>query len=201
VDESYRLTVSAVDLAQDKRTLLGTVELPKPDKPQSRLTNDDFAELFEEFFGEKTRKSRGRDIEMPLTITAQQAQNGDVLRVQFRRAAVCSRCGGSGAADHASWSTCARCGGKGSVQEKKQTLLGSRPGMTTCPICRGKGRVPSAVCSACNGTGNADAETTLEVKVPAGIKAGQRLRLKGQGEMATNGGTPGDLYLVIEVKD
>lgn len=68
---SYRrsdsLTVSAVDLAQEKRTLLGTVELPKPDKPQSRLTNDDFAEFFEEIFGESlnTRKSRGRDIEMP----------------------------------------------------------------------------------------------------------------------------------------
>lgn len=113
------------------------------------------------------------------------------------RRAACTSCGGNGAARGSSPETCQHCGGHGQVRSQQGFFTVSRP----CPVCSGSGKVIKTPCSDCNGQGLKMRQSKINVRVPAGIDEGQRLKLRGEGEGGTEGAPAGDLYVVIHIKE
>ncbi|MCB2189032.1 MAG: molecular chaperone DnaJ [Deltaproteobacteria bacterium] len=162
-----------------------------------------FGDIFGDLFGfggqargrGATGPQPGRDMRYDLEITLEQAAQGFETSVKAGREVNCKTCNGTGSADDAGPSVCAHCGGSGQVIRAQGFFRLA----TTCPVCRGEGRVITDPCPDCGGRGRAFQERELSVKVPAGIDHGQRLRMRGEGEGGFRGGGPGDLYVVVHV--
>ncbi len=158
--------------------------------------------IFEEFFGGGMRGGRGsrvamgEDLGAELTLTLEEAAAGATRTITLHRLAGCETCHGSGARPGTNATTCSLCNGIGQVQQA-QGFFSIR---TTCPKCRGQGRTIEDPCSACGGTGRARKTEDLEVKIPAGVHDGSRLRLPGHGNSGLYGGPPGDLYVMIDLE-
>ena len=112
----------------------------------------------------------------------------------------CPTCKGSGAKSGSKPQTCQTCGGRGSVQQTTRTVLGQFTQIVTCPHCHGKGTIISDPCPDCKGKGQKEVEKKIEVKIPAGVDNGSKMRLSQEGDAGINGGIAGDLYIVIHVK-
>ncbi|HEX67839.1 MAG TPA: molecular chaperone DnaJ [bacterium] len=159
----------------------------------------DFRDLFETFFrgtpfmAEEVRE-RGRDLRFEITITFEEAARGAEKTITIPRYTTCNLCGGSGVKRGAGWRTCPRCRGRGEISYTRGFLYFSE----TCSQCGGTGRI-SEPCPGCHGTGRVREKAKITVKIPAGVKDGSRLRIRGEGEAGYHGGPPGDLYLVIRV--
>ncbi|MBI2984400.1 MAG: molecular chaperone DnaJ [Candidatus Kerfeldbacteria bacterium] len=166
----------------------------------------DFGDLFGDLFGlggsRRTRPSaaRGQDIEAQVTISFRQAIFGGQETIELKHHRPCARCGGVGAEPGTGRQTCSTCQGTGQVQQAQRTFLGTFQSVATCPTCQGEGRVVGTPCRTCRGDGRQLKTERLNVKIPAGIRRGQRIRLAGQGEAGRRGVTAGDLYLVVEVE-
>jgi molecular chaperone DnaJ len=162
---------------------------------------DILGDLFGDLFGGRARgrtgAQRGADLRYDLEITLEQAAAGHKAKIQIPRLEVCDTCRGTGAAPGTSPSVCTHCGGAGQVRFQQGFFSVSR----TCQQCRGTGRVITNYCQTCRGQGRVEQEQTLEVKIPAGVDTGVRLRISGEGEAGTQGGPRGDLYVVIHVKE
>jgi molecular chaperone DnaJ len=157
-----------------------------------------FGDIFGDIFGGRPGgrgPARGSDIEVRLSLTLEEAFAGASKEVKVLRRARCGKCGGSGAAAGSSPETCQHCGGRGQVMHSQGFLMIS----TTCPVCRGEGRVVRKPCSNCDGTGLDHQEETLQVNIPAGVEDGSTLRLVGRGEAAPQGGHAGNLYVILRV--
>jgi molecular chaperone DnaJ len=155
---------------------------------------------FGDLFGAARRRHgpmRGADLRYDLEIAFDESAKGTETSIQIPREESCETCGGSGAAPGTSPETCAQCHGRGQLRYQQGFLTVSRP----CGQCRGTGRVITRPCATCRGAGRVSRERKLTVKIPAGISAGQRLRLYGEGEHGANGGPPGDLYVVVHVQE
>jgi molecular chaperone DnaJ len=109
----------------------------------------------------------------------------------------CERCGGEGVEPGGRRVTCDTCGGRGEVRLSQGLLTVAR----TCPKCRGEGEVNRNPCTACRGEGRQRAERTLSIKIPAGIDDGMQLRLTGEGSAGWHGGPPGDLYVLVRLRE
>ena len=160
-----------------------------------------FGDIFGDIFGGARQgggrgPARGSDIELRLSLTLAEAFTGVSKNVKILRRAPCTRCGGTGAAAGTTAETCQHCGGRGQVMHSQGFLMIS----TTCPVCRGEGRVVRKPCDSCNGTGLDHEEEVLEVNVPAGVEDGSTLRLVGRGEAAPQGGRNGNLYVILRVQ-
>jgi len=140
---------------------------------------------------------RGADLRYDLEIKFEQAAKGVETNVQIPRHETCESCKGNGAAPGTSPSTCPQCRGAGQLRYQQGFFTVAR----TCGQCRGAGKVISKPCPDCRGNGTIEQNRKLTVKIPAGIATGQRLRLAGEGEAGTLGGPPGDLYVVIFVRE
>jgi molecular chaperone DnaJ len=161
-----------------------------------------FDDIFEGFFGGRTGRSarsahRGADLRYNLEIRFEEAAIGVEKEIVIPRLETCAACRGSGAKPGTQPVPCKSCRGTGQVRFSQGFLTVSQ----TCSRCRGEGRVVEHPCSACRGLGQTKAERTLTVKVPAGVETGTRLKLSGEGETGVRGGPPGDLYVVIVVKE
>jgi molecular chaperone DnaJ len=161
-----------------------------------------FSDVFGDIFGNQAGggrrgPGRGADIETRLDITFAEAATGVTKEVKIRRRAPCETCKGSGAKPGSSPEVCQQCGGRGQVMHSQGFLMIS----TTCPICRGEGRVIRTPCLTCDGSGIDYQEDSLQVGIPAGVDDNATLRLMGRGEAATRGGRPGNLYVVLHVED
>jgi molecular chaperone DnaJ len=161
-----------------------------------------FDDIFEGFFGGRTGRSarsahRGADLRYNLEIRFEEAATGVEKEIVIPRLETCAACRGSGAKPGTQPVPCKSCRGTGQVRFSQGFLTVSQ----TCSRCRGEGRVVEHPCSACRGLGQTKAERTLTVKVPAGVETGTRLKLSGEGETGVRGGPPGDLYVVIVVKE
>lgn len=158
---------------------------------------DIFGDIFGAFFGTGSgpRARSGRDLRYNLEITLEEAARGCDKMIVFSRASACEDCSGSGAAKGTAPETCKQCNGAGQVRMQQGFFAVSR----TCPVCAGRGRIVVKPCGSCGGTGRVSKEVELSVKIPAGIDEGQRLKLRGEGEAAPNGGMAGDLYIVISL--
>jgi molecular chaperone DnaJ len=163
-----------------------------------------FGDLFGDIFGlgggfssfGRTRRARGADLEVDLMLTFLEAAEGCRKEVNVSRHALCTSCGGSGAAAGSTPARCTTCRGKGQVVHSQGFFMIS----TTCPDCRGQGTTISNPCSACSGGGLEPKEEALQVNVPAGVEDGQTLRLAGKGEVSTEGGSAGNLYVNLHVE-
>jgi molecular chaperone DnaJ len=165
-----------------------------------------FAEAFGDIFGDMFGQQRGRaggrqvyrgsDLSYAMEITLEDAARGKDAQIRIPSWDSCEVCKGSGAKPGTQVKTCGTCNGAGSVQMRQ----GFFSVQQTCPTCRGVGKVIPEPCTACQGQGKVKRQKTLEVKIPAGIDGGMRIRSAGNGEPGTNGGPPGDLYIEIRLK-
>ncbi len=139
----------------------------------------------------------GADLRFDLQITFEEAAFGVKTKIRIPRLEMCKECGGSGAQKGTGPTTCPQCQGRGQVRHQQGFLVISR----TCGQCRGTGQTINNPCRECRGQGRVRNEKTLEIKIPAGVDAGSRLRISGEGESGAYGGEPGDLYVVVNVKE
>jgi molecular chaperone DnaJ len=167
-----------------------------------------FAEAFGDIFGDVFGGGRGRgqgggrqvyrgsDLSYAMEVTLEEAASGKDAQIRIPSWDECDTCHGTGAKPGTKPITCTTCHGAGAVQMRQ----GFFSVQQTCPQCQGKGKIIPDPCSTCHGQGRIKKQKTLEVKIPAGIDDGMRIRSTGNGEPGTNGGPPGDLYIEIRMK-
>ena len=171
----------------------------------------DLEEVFNSFFGggfggfggrrqDPNAPQRGDDLRLDIEIDFEEAVFGLTKEIKIDHLESCSTCQGTGAKSGSKPRTCPNCGGRGSIQQTTRTVLGHFTQIVTCPHCHGKGTIISDPCPDCNGKGRKDVEKKLEVKIPAGVDNGSKMRLSQEGDAGVNGGIAGDLYIVIHVK-
>ncbi len=154
-------------------------------------------DIFSSIFGKgKHQEPRGQTLETVVAIPFRTAALGGKVPITIPLNAPCTTCGGSGAAPGASVSTCPECHGRGTISFGQGGFAVNRP----CPLCRGRGKVPSEKCPTCGGAGEIRTERTVMITVPGGTDSGTKVRLKGQGEPGQPGGKPGDLLVTFEVQ-
>ena len=169
-----------------------------------------FAEAFGDIFGDIFGQGRaggaaggrgrqvfrGGDLSYAMEVTLEEAANGKEAQIRIPTWDQCETCTGSGAKPGTQAKTCTTCQGQGVVQMRQ----GFFSVQQTCPHCRGTGKIIPEPCVTCHGQGKVKKQKTLEVKIPAGIDDGMRIRSAGNGEPGTNGGPPGDLYIELRLK-
>lgn len=159
--------------------------------------DDVFDNLFSGFGFKTSRNSRGHDLQAEIVITLQEVAKGTTKELAFKRHVSCKDCDGQGGDDLV---TCQTCNGQGAVRQARKTPFGVFATTSNCHTCKGTGQVPENVCTTCNGDGRVISREPINVKVPAGIHDGTRLRVAGEGEAAGQGGTTGDLYVYVHVE-
>jgi molecular chaperone DnaJ len=163
-----------------------------------------FSDIFGDMFGQQRGRAggggrqvfRGSDLSYAMEVTLEEAAKGKDAQIRIPSWDSCELCHGSGAKPGTQAKTCGTCAGSGQVQMRQ----GFFSVQQTCPTCRGNGKVIAEPCTGCHGQGKIKKQKTLEVKIPAGIDGGMRIRSSGNGEPGTNGGPPGDLYIEIRLK-
>jgi len=160
----------------------------------------DFSDILGDLFGfgggrRRTTGIPGADLRYDLRIRFEQAAFGDNLKIRVPRLESCGKCSGTGSRD-GSLRTCSTCGGQGRVRYSQGFFSVAQ----TCPQCGGQGQMVTDPCRTCRGEGRVEKERELEVRIPAGVDTGLRLRLRGEGEHGLRGGPPGDLDVVIHVE-
>ncbi|MCC6170533.1 MAG: molecular chaperone DnaJ [Gammaproteobacteria bacterium] len=174
---------------------------------QGGFNSQDFGDIFGEVFGDifgggarrggRSQVFRGADLRYDLELDLPQAVFGHSFELDLPKLMECETCHGTGAAKGHTPVTCDTCGGNGQVRISQGFFQLQQP----CPRCRGTGKIVKNPCDTCLGQGRVRRQRKLNVKVPAGVGTGDRIRLAGEGEAGRNGGPPGDLYVEITVKD
>ncbi len=154
--------------------------------------------IFEDFFGGRSRSRvrRGADIRCDVTLALEEAATGVRKQVSLTRHERCKACHGSGAEPGSSPQVCERCRGQGQVVQATGILRVQ----TSCPQCRGSGRIITSPCHECDGSGALPRKVLLDVAIPAGVDDGMRVRLAQEGQASPDGGPPGDAYCFIHVR-
>jgi len=166
-----------------------------------------FGDIFDAFFGSgfggrgQSRNTRGSDLRYDLTIAFEEAYLGSEKEIEVPRLVTCEKCSGNGAQPGTSVETCTTCGGSGQVRRAAQSIFGQVVNVVSCPSCQGQGRIVRQPCSECRGQGRLEKTRRLKLRIPAGVDTGSQIRLTGEGEAGVRGGAPGDLYVVIRVKE
>jgi len=156
-----------------------------------------FGDIFGGGRGRRARTQRGEDLRYDLEISFEDSMRGLSADLQVPKLEACVRCQGSGAEPNGGMVRCATCNGRGEVLYQ-QSFLSIRK---TCPTCSGRGQVIRQICNQCRGEGFSRAEKKIRVNIPAGVDTGTRLRLQSEGNPGPPGSQPGDLYVVIKVKE
>ncbi|MEE8350251.1 MAG: molecular chaperone DnaJ [Acidobacteriota bacterium] len=166
----------------------------------------DFNDILGDFFGfgdifggsqRQSRSRRGTDLRYDLDISFEEAAFGVKTKIKIPRRETCTHCKGLGADPTKGMTTCSTCGGQGNVRYQQGFFTISR----TCSNCQGSGQFIEKACSECHGEGHLQKEKILEIKIPAGVDHGSRLRISGEGETGPQNGPPGDLYVIISVEE
>ncbi|HSI14910.1 MAG TPA: molecular chaperone DnaJ [Chthoniobacter sp.] len=162
--------------------------------------------IFEQFFGgaaaggqrpDRDGKQRGSDLRYDMHIRLEEAAFGCDKEIEVSKLETCDVCNGSGAESGSRAVSCRDCGGRGQVISSRGFFQVSQ----TCPRCRGTGQVIERPCRKCSGEGRTEAASRIKLKIPAGIEDGSRLRSMRNGEAGMRGGPPGDLYVVVHIKE
>jgi len=161
---------------------------------------DIFGDIFGEIFGGgrggRSAVYRGADLRYNLEISLEQAAHGFETKIRVPTMAECSTCHGTGAKPGTQPTGCPTCHGAGQVRISQGPFSIAQ----TCPRCRGAGKVIAQPCAQCAGAGRTKHHKTLQVRIPAGVDEGDRVRLSGEGEAGVNGGPAGDLYVQVHIK-
>ncbi len=168
----------------------------------------DFGDIFGDVFGDifgggggrggrQSRARQGSDLRYNLELSLEEAVRGKSVDIRVPTLVECEVCDGSGAKKGSSPKTCPTCHGNGQVQMRQGFFAVQQ----TCPTCSGKGKIIEDPCNSCHGQGRKEKTKTLNVKIPAGVDTGDRIRLSGEGEAGENGAPAGDLYVQVHVRD
>jgi molecular chaperone DnaJ len=162
---------------------------------------DIFGDMFADIFGGATGgrpggARRGSDLRYTMELTLEQAVFGATETIRIPTIKDCATCAGHGTADSKAPRECTTCRGSGQVRMQQGFFVLQQ----TCPACRGRGTQITDPCRTCRGAGKVRDEKTLQIKIPAGVDTGDRIRLSGEGEAGTRGAPPGDLYVQVTVK-
>ncbi|MDR2710198.1 MAG: molecular chaperone DnaJ [Burkholderiales bacterium] len=160
-----------------------------------------FGDIFGDIFGQGRGSRanavyRGADLRYNLELSLEDAARGTELKIRVPTQETCETCHGSGAKPGTEAQTCPSCHGHGEVRISQ----GFFSVQQTCPQCHGRGKIVATPCTECRGAGRVKKQKTLSVKIPAGVDQDDRIRLTGEGEAGINGGPPGDLYVVVQLK-
>ena len=167
----------------------------------------DLGDIFGEFFGGGSRSRassqnaprRGENVMSRLELTFEEAAFGCEKEVATQRIENCAACNGSGSSDGVI-ETCTQCGGRGQVRSVQNFMGMQMQSTTTCPTCNGRGKIVKNPCTTCKGKGKVRKTNRVKVKIPAGVDAGQSVRVRGEGCVGSNGGVNGDLLVEIYIK-
>jgi len=163
----------------------------------------DLGDIFGDFFGGGGRgrggTKRGRDISTEIDLTFEESIFGITRTILLTKQSVCDICKGAGGKPGTKMDTCKSCNGNGQIREMKRSILGTFQTTRTCDTCHSSGKIPTEKCSECYGKGVRTKQEEIKINVPAGINAGEMVRMSGMGE-AVSGGTTGDLYIKINVR-
>ncbi len=175
----------------------------------------DFGSIFDEIFSEfggggfdffggggrrRRGPSRGRDIAYEVDITLEEAATGTKKTIEMDNYVECPECKGKGAKKKSDLVSCDECNGTGTARHVQRTPFGMFATTTTCSKCRGAGEYIQNPCSECNGEGRVEKEIRFEIKIPAGVDDGTRLRVENKGEAGQKGASNGDLYVTVNVE-
>ncbi|MBL8154967.1 MAG: molecular chaperone DnaJ [Anaerolineae bacterium] len=169
-----------------------------------------FEEIFEEFFnnfggaraGSRRRGPRpGADRRVDVTVTFEESVFGIEKLVEFDRLTTCETCSGGGAEPGTSPTRCPECKGTGEIRRVDQTFLGAMVRTAPCPRCGGRGEIIPNPCRTCTGSGLLRKRAALNVQIPPGVREGLQIQIKGEGDAGERGAPPGNLYVVIDVKE
>lgn len=173
----------------------------------NRTIFEEFQDVFGDFFGfeeifggghrGRSRAQRGSDLRYDMTLTFEEAAAGVSTKIKLPRLEFCEVCNGTGAKAGTGATSCQSCGGRGQLHYQQGFFTITR----TCPACQGAGQVIRERCAECRGQGRLERERIIELRIPPGVDTGTRLRVSSEGEPGVNGGPPGDLYVVLEVKE
>ncbi len=166
-----------------------------------------FGDMFEDMFadlmgraggrpGGRGSQSRGADVQYTMEITLEDAFKGKEATIKIPVNTACSACNGSGAEAGTKPETCPTCEGHGRVRMQQGFFTIER----TCSTCGGVGTILRSPCKVCRGAGRVRSDKTLKINIPAGVEAGRRIRLAGEGEAGMRGGSNGDLYILLTLK-
>ncbi len=147
--------------------------------------------------GRSQRQNRGSDLRVTIKLTLQEIASGVEKKIKVSHLIACSHCHGTGADGGTAFDKCSQCGGSGVVYTVQNTILGQMQRESVCPKCGGTGRVVKTACPHCD-HGVVKTEEVISIPIPRGVRAGQQFAMSGKGNAAPNGGTPGDLIVVID---
>ena len=165
-----------------------------------------FSDIFQTFFGGQTAgggrrgPQRGSDLRYNLTLTFEEAVFGVEKQIEVTRNETCNICGGLGAEPGSRPERCPTCNGTGEIRRVQQSIFGQFVNVSPCERCRGEGRIIASPCKQCRGSGRERRTRALAVRIPAGVDAGSQIRLSGEGDAGAQGGGPGNLYVLINVR-
>ncbi len=169
----------------------------------------DLGDIFSSFFGggfggfggkNPNAPQRGRDIQITVSLTFEEAAKGCKKEVEVPKIEDCSECGGTGAAKGTSPKTCPDCGGRGVVNVQSRTAFGVMSTQRTCSTCGGRGKIIEHPCQKCAGKGKVRRKNRITVDIPAGIDEDRIINMRGYGDSGFNGGPAGDLKVVVDIK-
>lgn len=156
---------------------------------------------FEEIFGRsgpgRTRSQRGADLRYDMPLSFEEAAFGLTTKIRIPRHDLCNACKGTGAKPGSGSAACDTCKGRGQLHYQQGYFSISR----TCPSCQGSGRIIKDKCAECRGRGRVEQTRAIDVRIPPGVDSQTRIRVAGEGEQGANGAPPGDLYIILDVKD
>lgn len=165
--------------------------------------NDILSRMFGGGFSSRSRSGngpiKGDDTLMRIKINFMDAVNGKKITLPLTYDERCEVCKGTGAQDGNQYDVCSHCNGKGRVLRQQQTFFGIMQSETTCPYCKGTGKIIKSKCSSCNGSGYKKVKKDIDLNIPAGINSGQQIRVAEKGSRGINGGLNGDLYIEVIV--
>jgi molecular chaperone DnaJ len=210
IQEAYSVLSDTKKRAQyDQYGFVGDIP---PGGPQQRTTtggfegfdfsnfgSSPFQDLFANIFGARAqtaqRFQKGEDLHYTMKVGFQDAIDGVKTRIKLTRMLACPSCGGTGYVQTGGQGVCAACGGSGQTSMQRGFMKFAAP----CPSCGGTGRSPGRECSTCHGSGLVQKSELIGVRIPAGVNTGSKVRIAGKGNAGHNSGSPGDLYITIEV--
>lgn len=166
----------------------------------------DLGDIFGSMFGgfgksQRSTAVRGEDIQVQINLSFEEAVFGVTKDITIGRVETCEHCGGNGAKNGTEYTTCSDCKGTGRVRQTVNTMFGVSYTEAPCKTCNGTGKAIKEKCTYCNGNGYKKANSTVSVKIPAGIDDGQVLTMRGKGNAGKRGGENGDLHIIVSVKE
>ncbi len=215
ISEAY--AVLSDDQKRQQYDTMGRADFSQQYTQEDIFRNVDFESVFRDFgfgfnigdlfstlfgggrYGYGERQGRGSDLGFELEVTLEEAFRGVDKEIQVPRTEVCEVCGGSGAKPGTSQKTCPRCNGTGQLRIVRSAGFAQFVQVGVCPNCRGRGTIVEVPCTECRGSGVVRRTRRITVRIPAGVEEGSQLRLRGEGEASKEGGSKGDLFIMVHV--